>query len=259
MENKRYYYLKLKENFFETDEMKLLEGMENGYLYSNILLKLYLKALKNNGRLLFDDYIPYNVKMIAIITGHNVDVVEKALKIFQSLKLLEVLDDGTIYMLNIQRFIGSISDEGLRKQKYREVLEWDKNGTMSQNCPNGSHIYNSEVNSLTTNDYIQEKIISNIKVVSNEKVISNKQEKETSKEINKKFIKPTIEQVSLYCKERNNNVNPQSFIDFYESKGWKIGKTPMKDWKAAVRTWEHNSRSNKPETEKHVDVSKYDR
>ena len=47
MENKNYYYLKLKENFFESDELKILESQENGYLYSNILLKLYLKALKN--------------------------------------------------------------------------------------------------------------------------------------------------------------------------------------------------------------------
>lgn len=55
-----------------------------------------------------------------------------------------------------------------------------------------------------------------------------------------KFVKPTIEEITEYCKERSNNINPQSFYDFYESKGWKIGKSPMKDWKACVRTWERN-------------------
>lgn len=54
----------------------------------------------------------------------------------------------------------------------------------------------------------------------------------------KHFIKPTLEEVQAYCKERNNAVNAQTFVDFYESKGWKIGATPMKDWRAAVRTWE---------------------
>ena len=55
------------------------------------------------------------------------------------------------------------------------------------------------------------------------------------------FIKPTIEEVTTYCKERKNKVNPQSFIDHYTSNGWRVGKNPMKDWKAAVRTWEKNN------------------
>ena len=61
----------------------------------------------------------------------------------------------------------------------------------------------------------------------------------------KNFKKPTLEEVEEYCKERNNNINAQKFIDFYESKGWKVGKTPMKDWKACIRTWEGNN-TNKP-------------
>lgn len=56
----------------------------------------------------------------------------------------------------------------------------------------------------------------------------------------KKFNKPTLEEVKEYCKERNNNVNAEQFIDFYESNGWKVGKNSMKDWKAAIRTWERN-------------------
>ena len=61
----------------------------------------------------------------------------------------------------------------------------------------------------------------------------------------RKFKKPTLDEVEEYCKERNNNINAQKFIDFYESKGWKVGKTPMKDWKACIRTWEGNN-TNKP-------------
>lgn len=57
-----------------------------------------------------------------------------------------------------------------------------------------------------------------------------------------RFVKPTVEDVQKYCKERNNNVDAQSFVDFYTSKGWMVGKNPMKDWKACVRTWEKNNR-----------------
>ena len=74
-----------------------------------------------------------------------------------------------------------------------------------------------------------------------------KLEEINKKEINKekaepttttRFKKPTIEEISLYCLERKNTINPQRFFDYYEANGWKVGKNPMKDWKAAVRTWE---------------------
>ena len=74
-------------------------------------------------------------------------------------------------------------------------------------------------------------------------VAGDKKEK-TSNEVKKKvapvkrFVKPTIEQVAAYCKERGNYVDAAHFVDFYEAKGWKVGNSPMKDWKAAVRTWE---------------------
>ena len=56
----------------------------------------------------------------------------------------------------------------------------------------------------------------------------------------KKFIKPTLEAVTAYCQERKNHVDAQRFLDYYESNGWKVGKNSMKDWRAAVRTWERN-------------------
>ena len=61
----------------------------------------------------------------------------------------------------------------------------------------------------------------------------------------KRFVKPTLDDVQAYCQERQNNVDPESFVDFYESKGWKVGNQPMKDWEAAVRTWERRD-NNRP-------------
>lgn len=59
-----------------------------------------------------------------------------------------------------------------------------------------------------------------------------------------RFIPPTVEEVSEYCRERGNNVDAQCFVDFYSSKGWYVGKSKMRDWKASVRTWERKERSN---------------
>lgn len=57
----------------------------------------------------------------------------------------------------------------------------------------------------------------------------------------RRFIPPDADEVEAYCKERNNHIDAQRFVDFYASKGWKVGKEPMKDWKAAVRTWERRN------------------
>ena len=69
------------------------------------------------------------------------------------------------------------------------------------------------------------------------------------KESSKKFVKPTIEQIQEYCNERNNGINANAFYDFYESKGWLVGKNPMKDWKACIRTWERRNKNNEPKKE----------
>lgn len=142
MDNKKYYYMRLKEDFFDTDEMKLLEAMQDGYLYSNILLKMYLKSLKGNGKLMFNNAIPYNSQMIATVTGHQVGTVERALEIFRQLGLIEVLESGAIYMIHIQNFIGKSNTEADRKRAYRKLIECEKNenlgqmsGQMSDKCP----------------------------------------------------------------------------------------------------------------------------
>lgn len=157
-DNKKYYYLKLKEDFFDSEDIKILESMENGYLYSNILLKMYLKSLKNNGELIFKDFIPYNPKMLATVTGHNIDILEKALSIFRQLGLIEVLDNGTIFMLDVQCFIGQISTEGKRKAEYRARIKQAKqelleDGTNLGQCPNiiSISISNSNSNSISYN------------------------------------------------------------------------------------------------------------
>ncbi len=62
------------------------------------------------------------------------------------------------------------------------------------------------------------------------------------------FVKPTIEEISAYCKERNNGIDPENFYDFYQSKNWFVGKTKMSDWKACVRTWEKNRKTDKPQS-----------
>jgi predicted phage replisome organizer len=132
-DNRKYYYLKLKEDFFESDSIIALESMENGYMFSNMLLKLYLRSLKDNGRLMASRLVPYNERMIATATGHNIETVKEAMELFKQLELVDVLDNGAIYMLDIQNFIGESSTEADRIREFRARKKAEEDGVAAEN------------------------------------------------------------------------------------------------------------------------------
>ena len=125
-ENKKYFYMRLKENFYDSDAMIALESMPDGYKMSNLLMKMYCRSLKGEGRLAISERIPYSPEMLAAATRIDIDTVRIALDIFQELGLIEVLDSGTIFMLDIQNYIGQSSTEADRKREYRERIEAEK-------------------------------------------------------------------------------------------------------------------------------------
>ena len=232
-DNKKYYYLRLKDNFFDSDELKILESMKDGYLYSNILLKLYLRSLKNDGKLVVNDRIPYNAEMLASVTGHQVGTIKQALSMFKELGLIEILENGAIYMLDIQNFIGKGSTEADRQRLYdRRISEERKQKKLTQSR-------NLEEILEKSTPEIEIELEKDIKI---EKEIHSSAKRTTTKR--KRFEKPTLSEIKAYCIERNNNVDAQHFFDYYESNGWKVGKNSMKNWQAAVRTWEKNSYTN---------------
>ncbi|OUP05559.1 phage replisome organizer N-terminal domain-containing protein [Anaeromassilibacillus sp. An200] len=125
-DNRKYYYLKLKENFYNSETMVILESMQNGLLYSNLLLKMYLMSLKSGGILMLNDHLPHTPQTIATFTRHQVGTVERALKVFLEFGLVEILTDGAYYMADIQLLIGQSSTEGERKKKERMRLKRQK-------------------------------------------------------------------------------------------------------------------------------------
>ena len=97
-------------------------------------LKKTVTSILIFSRLLFNNKIPYNPNLIAKVIRHNSNDVEKALKIFEALGLIEILQNGTIYMSDIQSYIGKSSTEADRKREYRKRIEMEK-GQMSVHCP----------------------------------------------------------------------------------------------------------------------------
>lgn len=125
-DSKKYYYLKLKENFFDSEEMILLESMENGKDYALILLKMYLRSLKGDGRLMYRNLIPYTPETLSKVLRHEQEIVKNAIDSFEQLGLIEILDGGAIFMTDIQNFIGESSTEADRKRAYRDRIKQER-------------------------------------------------------------------------------------------------------------------------------------
>jgi predicted phage replisome organizer len=133
--SKKYYWLKLKNSFFDKQEIKLLEAQENGPQYVLFYLKLLLKSVESEGALRLNAEIAYDDKMLAVITNTNIDIVRSALKAFQSLGLAEYKPDKTLYMHETRGMIASETDEAVRKREYRDKQKNKQIGTMSGKCP----------------------------------------------------------------------------------------------------------------------------
>lgn len=227
-ENKKYWYIQLNVNFFEDERIDWLCEQQNGYAYVVLYLKLCLKTANNNGiltRQIGDMIIPYNVDKIAETTHMNVDIVRVALELYKRIGLIYEADENCNFMRlpEVPQMVGCITQAAIDKRKQRERKKLLPG---PDNLP----------------DNVQDNVPQELRVKSIE-LRDNSSEKDNKRSAqNKRFVPPTVDEVRAYCEERGNNVDAESFVDYYTSTGWLVGKKPMKDWKAAVRTWERNER-----------------
>ena len=122
MSDKKYYWIKLKEDFFEEDVISWIEEQEKGVYYSNFYLKLCLKAMNSEGRLIRkvgEMLIPYDVKTLSKITGVDQDTVIVAMELLKRTGLIEILENGEIYLTQLKNMIGSESKWAEKKRLQR--------------------------------------------------------------------------------------------------------------------------------------------
>ena len=118
----KFYWLKLKRDFFKRHDIRIIEAMPNGKDYILFYLKLLCESVDHNGELRFSDTVPYNEQMLSVITNTNIDIVRSAMKVFVQLQMIDLLDDETIYMAEVQSMIGSAvdNDGANRVRRFRE-------------------------------------------------------------------------------------------------------------------------------------------
>lgn len=121
-DGKKFYWLKLKRDFFKRHDIRIIEEMPNGKDYVLFYLKLLLESIDHEGSLRFSDTIPYNEQMLAVVTNTNIDIVRSAMKLFIELGMMSICDDQTIYMAEVDKLIGSAvdNDGANRQRRFRE-------------------------------------------------------------------------------------------------------------------------------------------
>ena len=224
MSDGKYYWLKLKRDFFKRHDIHILNGMEYGREIVLFYIKLMLESVDHEGELRFSERLPYSNKMLANLTDTPESLVDTSMDILQDFKLIDIDENGTIILPKVMEMIGSASDtdEARRSKRYRERQKAKRDETSQENVTGDTDDVTEQHESIEIRDKRLE--------------IRDKSIERESKERNTHslFEPPTVEEVYQYCSDRHNGIDAQRFVDYYTARGWK----GIKDWKATIRTWE---------------------
>jgi len=222
-------WIKIVTDIFDDEKILLIETLPEADSIIVIWFKLLCLAGKqnNSGVFILNDKVPYTDKMFATIFRRKETTIQLALKTFEEFGMIEIID-------------GAVTIPNWGKHQNLDRIEQKKE--YMRNYMQGYRERQKQLVECKTNSKSNSK--------ANVSEADKELDKDKDKEIDRdniadkpqKFKPPTLEEVTAYCKERNNSVNPQQFIDHYTANGWYRGKTKIKDWKACVRTWEKNTR-----------------
>lgn len=321
---KRYYWIKLKESFLNSDAVDFLMSQPDGSNYVVLYQILCLKTINTGGKLarqIGEIIIPYDEEKIQRdAKWFTIDTVRVALNLYKALGLIYTDENGVLALAEYENIVGSetswkdqkkaqraknlpelneckrLNANTLRlpsgKRQFVDEKRYGGNGMLAFDLAGGkcemcgsyddllihhANGYSNEPKDLyvlctachgkahspsTPPDWIHHTWVNvgqdggqdggqggghvhtDIDIRDRDKDIDNITA-QAPDEKPKRFIPPTVEEVRAYCEQRHNNVDPQYFVDYQESRGWMVGKTKMKDWKAAVRTFERNDNSRK--------------
>ena len=218
-EGKRFYWLKLKEDFFRQKEIKKLRKLAGGDTYTVIYLKMLLRSLKDGGRLYYEGIEENFACELALDIDEDEDNVKMCVAFLMANNILTQNQPDEYELITAHEMTDSECDSAARVRRLRERK------------------------ALLCNSGVTE---SNVDIE-----IDKEKEKDIErKEKRKRFTPPTVEEVQAYADEKGYSAkefSAERFIDYYISVGWQVNKKPMKDWKASVRGWVSRYRENHPE------------
>lgn len=227
--------------------------------------RMFAKSVINSGRFLrmppTSRLLYYDLGMMAdddgIVEAYSVMAQTKAteddLRVLVAKGFIRILNDDLVSFICDWNTNNSIRSDRYHPSIYAELLELTDNG-----IPTDSQLTTTRQptdNQMETEVRLGKDRLGKVSIGD-----SNGAENSAPPPTKtKRFIKPSLDEVKTYCQERQNNVDAERFVNYYEANGWKVGKNSMKDWKAAVRTWERNGIDSKEQAPADVDpdIEKY--
>ncbi len=227
-EGKRYYWLRLHDDFFASPRIKKLRRLAGGDTFAIIYLKMQLRALKTEGVLYWTGLEPDFADELALDLDEEPDNVKLTLAFLLSCGLAETDDNIRFFLPAVLENTGSetASTQRWRDWKARKALDSNTAQTLPQQTANADKEIEKEKRIERDRD----------------KEETDTKEREQKKQSAPRFSPPALEAVKAYCLEKGFTMDPEEFTDYYEAKGWKVGSAPMKDWKAACRNWERRDK-----------------
>lgn len=215
-------WIKIVTDIFDDEKILLLESMPDGDAMIVCWFKLLCLAGKQNNHGVFtlNDRIAFTDEMLATIFRRPLNTVRLALGTFEEFGMVERIE-GVITIPNW--------DKHQSLDAYERRKEADRLRKQQQRAAQKLLVCGQSADTSA-----------DVRTVDIDKDI----DKEVDKDNKRIFHAPSKDEVEEYCKSRNNGIDAQHFIDYYAARGWMVGKTKMKDWKAAIRTWEHRHKEN---------------
>lgn len=236
-ENKKYYWLKLPKDFFENKEIKKLRQLAGGDTYTIIYLKMLLKSIDSEGKLFYEGIDDTIAEEIALDINESADDVQVTIGYLVK-KNLMVVTESEAELIKLPEMVGSESAVAERVRRHRELQKTLHCNTYVTLCNNDVTKCNTEIEK----DIDKDIEIDKEKDIELEKDIDKKEKDKKKKRKTDVFQKPSEEEIMEYCNSiGHGEFDAQRFVDYYDANGWKVGKNPMKDWKATVRNWIRNS------------------
>ena len=232
-EGKRYYWLRLHHDFFDSKRIKKLRRMAGGDTYTIIYLKMQLLAMKTDGTLTWTGLEDDFAEELALDLDESAEDIKVTLSYLLHCGLAETSDNVNFFFPYAVANTGSETASTQRSRECRarqKMLQCNTDATQLQQECNAPATQPQRTCSVEKE--IEKEIEKDTRVIDREKNIGAKQVR---------FSPPSVEEVDAYCRERGNGIDAQSFVDHYEANGWMRGKTKIKDWRACVRTWERDS------------------
>ena len=232
-------WIKVTTDIFDNKKIKQIESLPEGDAIIVIWIKLLCLAgeINESGYIILTSEIPFTDQMLATQFNRPLNTVQLAISTFVKFGMVEVIDD-ILCISNWEKYQNIDGMKKVREQTRKRVAKHRENKKKLEcnvTCNDDVTPCNTDVTQQNKNKNKNKKDFNNTYIPNSINNFNNK-----NNIINRTFKPPLVDDVKQYCLERGNSVDAEAFVNFYESKGWMVGKNKMKDWKAAVRTWERN-------------------